>query len=120
MGAVQIIIWGSVAPKGFEGDAGLSGAVPKAACIFSMMGAISGPHTQLLHGWLFRENLEPPLSAWTTVLVSEWIRAGYGGPAATGQSMSPEAKTLECWFRSVCSEPSSAEEALWTVSQPVP
>lgn len=52
MGAAEILLWASGAPKGFEGDAGLSDAVPKAACIFSRMAALSGPHTQLLHGWL--------------------------------------------------------------------
>lgn len=41
----------------------------------------------LMDGWL-KEHLEPPLSAWTTVAVSEWTQAGYGGPVATGQGMS--------------------------------
>lgn len=82
MGAVEIVVWGLEPQKDLRAML-VSGAVPKAACIFSRMGAISGPHIQLLHGWLLTQHLEPPLSAWTTVLVSEWTRTGYGGPEAT-------------------------------------
>lgn len=48
MGAAEIVTWGLEPQRDLKGDAGLSGAVPKAACIFPRMRSGSGPHTQLL------------------------------------------------------------------------
>lgn len=48
MGAAEIVTWGLEPQRDLKGDAGLSGAVPKAACIFPRMHSGSGPHTQLL------------------------------------------------------------------------
>lgn len=77
------------------------------------------PHTQPLHGWLFTEHPEPSLSLSLPGSLWLYLNGLNQGMVVQqpqvracpwpGSSESPEAKTLECWFRCLCSEPGSVE-----------